>query len=241
MDIGADLEVALFAEAFDAVPVPLWVIGGEGEVVRANPAAARFLGYRDGQQLRGGPSHSLLHRHRADGSAYPAEECPIVHAEGDASAEEWFITRAGLPRRVRWSTRPLRTRRNVLLTFDAAAASAAPLAAAPRSIRAVILAGFTDPSFDALELAVRTRMSLRALQSACARRGFTPAAEIRRVRLEHARGLLEHGSTVRAASQASGFLDAETFSRAFRRQFGVPPSAAAVMAEGSAEPLFTSR
>ncbi|MGW8484394.1 helix-turn-helix domain-containing protein [Microbacterium sp. NPDC055903] len=216
---------ALLAEAFDIVPVPLWVIDGDGSVVRANPAAARFLGYRDELQLIGGPSHALLHRHRLDGTGYPAHECPIVRADGPAASEEWFITRAGQPRRVRWSTQPMRSRRHVLLTFDTASGASAPPTAPPRSIRAVIHAHFTDPSFDALELAVRTRMPLRTLQALCARRGFTPAAEIRRVRLEHARGLLEAGSAVRAAAHASGFLDAETFSRAFRRHFGMPPSA----------------
>lgn len=42
----------------------------------ANRAAAELLGYRV-EELLGQRMHTLIHHHRADGSPYPAEECPI--------------------------------------------------------------------------------------------------------------------------------------------------------------------
>ncbi|WP_442864296.1 helix-turn-helix domain-containing protein [Arthrobacter sp. ATA002] len=54
--------------------------------------------------------------------------------------------------------------------------------------------------------------------------GTSPAAEIRRLRLEHARALLERGHAVQTACFASGFLDPGTFTRGFRQRFGLVPS-----------------
>ena len=51
----------------------------EGQHTFVNPAAAKMLGY-DVQELLGQPSHSLWHHTKADGSAYPSEECPIYGA-----------------------------------------------------------------------------------------------------------------------------------------------------------------
>jgi LacI family transcriptional regulator len=53
----------------------------------------------------------------------------------------------------------------------------------------------------------------------------TPAAEIRRVRLERSRLLLEDpGLSIRSVATRSGFEHPEVFARVFRREFGVTPS-----------------
>jgi LacI family transcriptional regulator len=56
--------------------------------------------------------------------------------------------------------------------------------------------------------------------------GRSPAAEIRRVRLEHARRLVAHGDLPLAEiARRCGFGHVESFTRAFRRAFGQPPAA----------------
>ncbi len=53
----------------------------------------------------------------------------------------------------------------------------------------------------------------------------SPAAEIRRVRLERSRLLLEDpGLSIRSVATRSGFEHPEVFARVFRREFGVTPS-----------------
>jgi LacI family transcriptional regulator len=55
--------------------------------------------------------------------------------------------------------------------------------------------------------------------------GRTPAAEIRRVRIELAKRLLiESDKSVAQVARASGFSQQDLFSRTFRRSVGVPPS-----------------
>jgi len=89
---------------------------------------------------------------------------------------------------------------------------------------AVMRERFADPLFTAEELATTARLSVRSLQLLFAEIGRSPASEIRRLRLDHARAMLERGHDVRAACHGSGFLDTGSFARAFRRRFGCAPS-----------------
>jgi len=51
----------------------------EGKVTVVNSAAAQMLGYKQDEML-GRNMHELIHHTRADGSPYPAEECPITNS-----------------------------------------------------------------------------------------------------------------------------------------------------------------
>ncbi|WP_231486745.1 PP2C family protein-serine/threonine phosphatase [Candidatus Blastococcus massiliensis] len=51
----------------------------EGRVEFVSPSAVRLTGYPPGEQ-RGTDQHALIHSRRADGSAYPREECPVHRA-----------------------------------------------------------------------------------------------------------------------------------------------------------------
>ncbi|MFI2488740.1 helix-turn-helix domain-containing protein [Promicromonospora kroppenstedtii] len=234
----------LLADVVSEAPVPLWVIGPEGSVVVANRAAVSFLGYRNELDLVGGPSHELLHRNRPDGTSYPPEDCPIICARGmEHQGQEWFMTRAGDPRPVHWSTRRLHDTGATVLSFTPTASDAvrhraerrlrdavptsAPLrsrAALRDGLYAIIHERFADPLFSVADLATEAHVSVRSLQALFADVGRSPASEVRRIRLDFAHSMLERGHAVQTACQRSGFLDPGSFGRAFRRRFGYPPS-----------------
>jgi len=52
-------------------------LDGDGLIHFINPAAAAMLGYR-AEELLGLPLHAISHHTRADGTPYPARECPIL-------------------------------------------------------------------------------------------------------------------------------------------------------------------
>ena len=82
----------------------------------------------------------------------------------------------------------------------------------------------TDPEFSPETLAHDFHISLRYTQKLFASEDDSPAAYIRRRRLEHAHRLLTTGSSVARAAHASGFFDVDTFSRAFKREYRFVPS-----------------
>ncbi len=91
----------------------------------------------------------------------------------------------------------------------------------------IIFEQATDPLLTPAGVATQLNISLRQLY-----RAFngteSPAARIRRRRLEHAAELLAGRSAsaqVEKIAQECGFISAEYFSRAFRREFGLSPRA----------------
>lgn len=236
------VDTSLLADVVEHTPIPLWVIGPTGSVVLVNRAAVTFLGYRSDLDVVGGPSHDLLHRYRPDGSAYPAEECPIVCSRGGAgTTPEWFLTCQGDPRRVSWSTRGIGDDGMTLLSFTATTPGPAgpddgarlyPTAPVPGRSRetlrtalyALMRERFTDPLFSVADLAGAAHLSMRSLQLLFQEIGRSPASEIRRLRLEHAYGMLERGHSVQTACFSSGYSDPGSFTRAFRLRFGRVPT-----------------
>lgn len=75
----------------EATAEGIYGIDRDSQCTFANPAAAALLGY-DREELLGKDMHQLIHHHRADGTTYPADECPIrrafetgaaVHVDGE--------------------------------------------------------------------------------------------------------------------------------------------------------------
>ena len=230
---SATIDTGMLSAVVDAAPTPLWVIDADGLVALANQAAVGMLGYRSVGDVIGAPSHDTLHEWRPDGTPYPAHDCPIMDRRSPHQLPdpEWFITRAGQPIPVMWTTRPLGIDGARLLSFADATDRIAAETGAVRSraeLRARLLAHvrdrFRDPDFTAATLAAEFHLSLRSVQQVLAEHGCSPAAEIRRRRLDFASALLTRGTTVQYTARASGFTDAGTFTRAFRRQFGCSPS-----------------
>jgi PAS domain S-box-containing protein len=56
----------------------------QGITTFVNPAVVRILGW-EAEDLIGRPMHATLHHSRADGTPYPAEECPIYAALKDGT------------------------------------------------------------------------------------------------------------------------------------------------------------
>ncbi|HEU5008331.1 MAG TPA: helix-turn-helix transcriptional regulator [Jatrophihabitantaceae bacterium] len=115
----------------------------------------------------------------------------------------------------------------LLRTAVAPNAGADPVATVRAMTETIIFERATDPKLTPTAIAEELNISLRQLY-----RAFddaeSPAALIRRRRLEHAAEVLASRRTignVESVAQECGFASAEYFSRAFRREFGLSPRA----------------
>lgn len=57
----------------------IYGLDSEGRVEFVNPSAVRITGFPPAE-VKGQDQHAVLHHHRADGSPYPREECPVWQA-----------------------------------------------------------------------------------------------------------------------------------------------------------------
>ena len=64
----------------EATSEGIYGIDREGRITFANRAALNMFGHARPEALIGRSSHGLTHHSHADGSAYPVEECPILHS-----------------------------------------------------------------------------------------------------------------------------------------------------------------
>jgi PAS domain S-box-containing protein len=236
--MALQLDSGTLEAVIDVAPTPLWVIESDGTVALANRAAVSMLGYKSVDDVIGAPSHDTLHEWHPDGSRYHSDSCPIMGpGRCEAAPTEWFLTRAGQPIPVTWSTRPIGVGGARLLSFvdaterlaeqrDLLAVSVASRAELRASLLTHVRTRYRDPDFTPTVLAAEVHLSLRAVQQLFAEEGRSPATEIRRRRLELAEALLGRGASVNDACRASGFSDPGTFTRAFRRHFGHSPSVA---------------
>lgn len=87
---------------------------------------------------------------------------------------------------------------------------------------------FADPALSVEQLAAAHHVSVRKLHALFASIDSTPGTYLRRARLDHSVGLLGHrsatGQTIATIARRSGFRDASSFTRAFTRAFGLPPT-----------------
>ena len=65
-----------FEQLLESTDEGVYGIDSSGTCTFINSAGARALGY-ERADLLGRNSHEMIHHHRADGSEYPVEECPI--------------------------------------------------------------------------------------------------------------------------------------------------------------------
>jgi PAS domain S-box-containing protein len=107
----------------DAAAEGIVAVDRDGHATFVNPAAARMLGHT-APEIVGRQFHELVHHTRADGSAYPVEECPtaLTVRTGRASAvdDEVYWRRDGTSFAVEYHSMPLRIEDEItgaVLTF----------------------------------------------------------------------------------------------------------------------------
>jgi PAS domain S-box-containing protein len=106
----AESEARLRA-VMDAAAEGIVAVDRDGHATFVNPAAARMFGYA-AREIVGRQLHELVHHTRADGSAYPLEECPtaLTVRTGQPSAvdDEVYWRRDGTSFAVEYHSMPLR-------------------------------------------------------------------------------------------------------------------------------------
>ena len=111
----------------------------------------------------------------------------------------------------------------------------APQGALAQLVEKVVSAPHLDWSLEGLAQAAG--MNPRTLTRHFKRElGASPAQFVERVRVDHARGLIEEGLAFKHCARASGFGDVQRMRRAFRRRFGIHLSDYAKGFSGPAAP-----
>ena len=95
----------------DCIAQPVWVVDPAGLISFVNPAGLAALGYEDLSQVEGLPGHETIHYKRADGSHFPASECPMSRSRDTGETvymdEDWFVRRDGTMFPVSYVSKPL--------------------------------------------------------------------------------------------------------------------------------------
>ncbi|WP_377808704.1 response regulator [Azospirillum sp. A29] len=85
-------------------------IDRDGTITFANPATSALTGYSN-EELLGGNLHALIHSRRADGSHFPALECPVTEVllsgESRRGLEDTYWSKGGAPFLVEYTASPM--------------------------------------------------------------------------------------------------------------------------------------
>jgi PAS domain S-box-containing protein len=111
IDITDRTEAEHFRAAVMATIVEgLYVLDRNGQLKFMNPAAAKLLGWSEGE-LRGKSMHEAIHYQHADGSPHPEEECELLKVRTERRAvqmmHEAFTSKDGTIIPVSYSAAPL--------------------------------------------------------------------------------------------------------------------------------------
>ena len=101
----------------DSIPDGVYGVDPRGRTVLVNRAAASMLGFEP-HELIGRVPHQVMHHSHADGSPYPANECPLFQASIDGREikveEDVFWRRDGTSFPVEYESHPLRRNSSIV-------------------------------------------------------------------------------------------------------------------------------
>jgi len=104
-------------DILNAVDDGVYCLDPEGRTIFVNEAASRLLGFTHREML-GKSMHELTHHHYADGTVFPASECPILFSVTDAVQHriggDTFWTKGGKPFPVDFTSIPIKEGRTVV-------------------------------------------------------------------------------------------------------------------------------
>ena len=104
-------------DVLNAIDDGIYCLDPGGRTIFVNESASRLLGYTN-REIIGKPMHELTHHHYADGSVFPASECPIRFSASDAVQHrvggDTFWTKGGKPLPVDYTSIPIKDGRNVV-------------------------------------------------------------------------------------------------------------------------------
>jgi PAS domain S-box-containing protein len=109
--IQIEQDASVMQAVLDSVADGLYVADSQGEMTFINPAGVQLLGYHSAGELIGRSPHVMFHHTRADGAAYPIEDCPLtsVRLTGEAihADEDGFWRKDGSAMPVSYSSAPV--------------------------------------------------------------------------------------------------------------------------------------
>lgn len=104
-------------DVLNAVDDGIYCLDTEGRTIFVNDAASRLLGYTH-REILGKSMHELTHHHYADGSIFPASECPIRFSVSDAVQHrvggDTFWSKSGQAILVDYTSIPIKDGRKVV-------------------------------------------------------------------------------------------------------------------------------
>ena len=105
------------AQVLNAIDDGVVFLDNAGRTIFINEAAGRLLGFTHREML-GKRLHDLTHHHYADGSPFPAEQCPILSSVTDAVQQrvgaDIFWTKGGAKLPVDYTSIPIKEGRTIL-------------------------------------------------------------------------------------------------------------------------------
>ncbi len=104
-------------QVLNAIDDGVFFLDHQGRTIFMNEAAGRMLGFTN-REVLGKAMHDLTHHHYADGTPFPAEECPILSSVTDAVQQrvgaDIFWTKGNVQLPVDYTSIPIKEGRTVI-------------------------------------------------------------------------------------------------------------------------------